>query len=369
MLVEKTESVYSSSELLKKLECSEREMRPLKIKYGADPSAPDIHLGHTVVIQKLKTFQDLGHEIIFLIGDFTAMIGDPTGRSKTRPSLTKEQVAENAKTYQEQIFKILDKDKTKVVYNSDWLGKMTFTDVISLTSRYTVARMLERDDFSKRYKSNIPITVLEFLYPLIQGYDSVAINADVELGGTDQTFNMLVGRDIQREYGGSPQVVMTMPILEGTDGVQKMSKSLGNYVGITEKAEDMYGKVMSISDELMFRYYLLLSDKRKEDIDSMKNAVDSNITHPMDIKKDLAFYITKRFHGTSGAISGANHFKKVFSKREDPEDIRKIEYTEKEVWIIKILKDAGFVSSTSEARRLISQGGVKLDNEKITDVD
>jgi len=366
LLLDKCEAVISEEELLKKLEESKKEKRPLKIKYGADPSAPDIHLGHTVVIQKLKTFQDLGHEVVFLIGDFTAMIGDPSGRSKTRVPLTKEQILANAKTYQEQIFKILDKKKTRIVYNSDWLGKMTFSDVINLASRYTVARMLERDDFSKRYKNNSPITILEFLYPLVQGYDSVVINADVEMGGTDQTFNMLVGRDIQREYGQMPQVVMTMPILEGTDGVQKMSKSLGNYIGITEDASAIYGKLMSISDELMFNYYKLLTEMTGEDVEGLKKDISEGMKHPMDAKKKLAFLLTEKFHNKEKAEAAEEHFKKVFSQRENPEEISEITYDQEKVWIIQILKDAGFVSSASEARRIISQGGVKVNDEKIS---
>ena len=366
-MMEKCEAVISEEELLKKLEVSQKEKRPLKIKFGADPSAPDIHLGHTVIIQKLKTFQDLGHEIHFLIGDFTAMIGDPTGRSKTRKPLTREQVMENAKTYQEQIFKILNRDKTKVVYNSDWLNGMVFSDIIGLVSRYTVARMLERDDFSKRYKNNVPITMLEFLYPLVQAYDSVIIKADVEIGGTDQTFNMLVGRDIQREYGQAPQVVISMPILEGTDGVQKMSKSLGNYIGITEKAGDIYGKVMSISDDLMFNYFRLLTDIGNEELSALKSAMTSGKRHPMDIKKELAFNLVQKFHDKPAAQEAASHFEQVFSRRENPEEIREALYSEEKVGIIRILKEAGFVASASEARRLIAQGGVKVDNEKIMD--
>ncbi|MBN1521553.1 MAG: tyrosine--tRNA ligase [Candidatus Aureabacteria bacterium] len=367
ILVDKCEAVISEEELYKKLEVSVKKKKPLIIKYGADPSAPDIHLGHTVVIQKLRSFQDLGHQIVFLIGDFTAMIGDPSGRSRTRKPLTKEQVMENARTYQDQIFKILDRKKTKVVYNSDWLDKMSFSDIISLASRYTVARMLERDDFSKRYSSGSPITILEFLYPLIQGYDSVVIDTDVEMGGTDQTFNMLVGRDIQREYGKHPQVVMSMPILEGTDGVQKMSKSLGNYIGITEAPDDIFGKIMSISDDLMMRYFSLLTESTGEDIKSLKQAIKAGKRHPMDAKKELAYILTKRFHGEEKAEKATKHFEKVFSKRENPENIQEMEYSEKTIWIVKVLRDAGFVSSASEARRLISQGGVKVGDEKLLD--
>lgn len=367
VIKEKCDNLISEEDLFRKLEKSLKEKKPLKIKYGADPSAPDLHLGHTVVIQKLKAFQDLGHEVIFLIGDFTAMIGDPSGKSKTRKPLTREQVIENSKTYQSQIFKILDGKKTKIVYNSDWFGKMLFSQIIDIASRYTIARLLERDDFSKRYKNNIPITILELLYPLVQGYDSVVLNSDVEIGGSDQTFNMLVGRDLQREYGQEPQVTLSMPILEGTDGVQKMSKSLGNYIGISEPPKDIFGKVMSVSDELMYRYYQLLTDMSVKQVEELRNDVTEGKQHPKDVKKRLAHMITKRFSSGEEADKAAESFDSVFSKRENPEDIKDIYYSDSKVWIVQVLKDAQFVSSTSEAKRLISQGAVKIDSEKVTD--
>ena len=316
-----SEEIISEEELLKKLTKSYETNTPLRIKAGFDPTAPDLHLGHTVLIQKLKHFQDLGHQVLFLIGDFTGMIGDPSGKNETRRALTKEEVLANAETYKEQVFKILDPEKTEVVFNSTWMEKMSSSDMIKLASQYTVARMLERDDFTKRYKDNRPISIHEFIYPLVQGYDSVALKSDVELGGTDQKFNLLVGRDLQRAYNMAPQIALTMPILEGLDGVQKMSKSLNNYIGIAESPKDMFGKVMSISDELMFRYYLLLSDKSLAEIDELKKAVSDGSKHPMEAKKELAMEIVERFHSAEAAKEAREGFEQVFSKRENPDDM------------------------------------------------
>ncbi|WP_025209895.1 tyrosine--tRNA ligase [Hippea sp. KM1] len=364
-----TAEIIDEEELKEKLRDSIKNNKPLKVKAGFDPTAPDLHLGHTVLIQKLKQFQDLGHEVYFLIGDFTGMIGDPTGKSETRKALSKEEVEKNAQTYKEQIFKILDKDKTKVVYNSQWCSKLNAVDMIKLASTMTVARMLERDDFSKRFNSNKPISIHEFLYPLLQGYDSVALEADVELGGTDQKFNLLVGRHLQKLQGQRPQTVIMMPILEGLDGVQKMSKSLGNYVGITDQPNDMYGKIMSISDDLMWRYYELLSDRDLEEINQMKEDAKSGRLHPKKAKEMLAFEITRRFHGQKKAEEAAAFFEELFKKKEIPEEIEKIEFDteEQEVWICHLLKGIGFVKSSSEARRMIKSNAVSIDSKKITD--
>ena len=363
-----TVEIIDEEELKEKLRDSIKNNKPLKIKAGFDPTAPDLHLGHTVLIQKLKHFQDLGHEVYFLIGDFTGMIGDPTGKSETRKALSREEVEKNAQTYKEQIFKILDKDKTKVVYNSEWCSKLTAVDLIKLASTMTVARMLERDDFSKRFESNKPISIHEFLYPLIQGYDSVALEADVELGGTDQKFNLLVGRHLQRLNGQRPQTVIMMPILEGLDGVQKMSKSLGNYVGITDEPNDMYGKIMSISDELMWRYYELLSDRSIDEINQMKKDVEEGKLHPKKAKEMLAFEITKRFHNEEKAKEAEKHFKKMFEKKDIPDDIKTIEKgIDEEIWICHLLKEIGFTKSSSEARRMIKSKAVSIDGNKIED--
>ena len=361
--------LIEEKELKEKIEESLKSSKPLKIKAGFDPTAPDLHLGHTVLIQKLKQFQDLGHTVYFLIGDFTGMIGDPTGKSETRKALTKQEIEKNAQTYKNQIFKILDKDKTEVVYNSQWCGKLTAEDLIKLAASMTVARMLERDDFSKRFHSNKPISIHEFLYPLIQGYDSVALKADVELGGTDQKFNLLVGRELQKREGQRPQSVLMMPILEGLDGVNKMSKSLGNYIGITDEPNDMYGKVMSISDELMWRYYELLSDRDMKDILKMKKEVEDGSLHPKKAKEMLAFEITARFYNEDIAKQAASYFEEMFKKKDVPENIKEIEYScsNSEVWICQLLKEIGFVKSTSEARRMIKSNAVSLDSEKVTD--
>lgn len=363
-----TEEIISEEELKQKLEYSIRKNIPLRVKAGFDPTAPDLHLGHTVLIQKMKHFQDLGHHVIFLIGDFTGLIGDPTGKSETRKPLTKEEVLKNAETYKEQVFKILDPERTEIAFNSHWMGNMTSYDMIKLASSYTVARMLERDDFSKRYSSGRPISIHEFLYPLVQGYDSVALRSDVELGGTDQKFNLLVGRDLQRMNGQSPQIALTVPILEGLDGVQKMSKSLGNYVGITEKPTDMFGKIMSISDQLMFRYYLLLSDKSLDEIEKLKKGVEDGSIHPMEAKKDLAEEIVKRFHGYLQAKQAREWFEQVFSKKELPDDIKEYECVSNEK-LIEIIKRLGFAPSNSEVRRLANSGAITLNGEKVENAD
>lgn len=344
--------------------------KPLKIKAGFDPTAPDLHLGHTVLINKLRQFQDLGHEVIFLIGDFTGMIGDPSGKNTTRPTLTREDVDKNARTYAEQIFKILDREKTKISFNSEWLGKFSAVDLIRLAATHTVARMLERDDFQKRYSGNQPIAIHEFLYPLLQAYDSVALKADVELGGTDQKFNLLLGRELQKHMGQDPQVVITLPLLEGLDGIQKMSKSLGNYIGITDEPKEMFGKIMSISDELMWRYFELLSlDKSSDDIEKMQQAAKSGEANPRHFKVELALEIVERFHDKSAAQSALADFEKRFKQGEIPDDLAEITlHIDKDTLpISNLLKDAGLVASTSEARRLIKEGAVKINGAKISD--
>jgi len=359
----------SREELIKKLKKSEETGIPLKVKAGFDPTAPDLHLGHTVLLQKLKHFQDFGHDVYFLIGDFTGMIGDPTGKSVTRKPLTVEQVAENAESYKIQVFKILDPEKTRVVFNSAWLGKLSSYEMIKLASELTVARMLERDDFKKRFESGKPISIHEFLYPLVQGYDSVAMEADVELGGTDQLFNLLMGRDLQRSHGQEPQIVITTPLLEGLDGVNKMSKSLDNYIGITESAENVYGKVLSISDELMFRYYELLSDLSNREIEELNERMNSGAIHPKEVKKQLARELTTRFHSHGAALTAEENFKKVFTKGGIPDDIPEfICAAAEDVWLPQLLVDAGLVKSTSDGRRMIKQNAVSIDGEKITDV-
>jgi tyrosyl-tRNA synthetase len=356
--------ILVKSELVKKLE----EGRPLRIKAGFDPTAPDLHLGHTVLINKLKQFQDLGHEVLFLIGDFTGMIGDPTGKNVTRKPLTKEEVLDNAKTYQEQVFKILDPDKTTVMFNSTWMNAMSPAELIQLAAKHTVARMLERDDFDKRFKGGQPIAIHEFLYPLIQGYDSVAMKADVELGGTDQKFNLLVGRQLQEVYGQKPQVVITMPILEGLDGVQKMSKSLNNYIGIADAADDMFGKIMSISDELMWRYFELLSFRPLTEIKQWKQACDEG-ANPRHYKVKLAQEIIERFHDVAASIKALDNFEARFQRGAIPDEIDEValKLAGDSYSIANVLKDAGLVGSTSEAIRLINQGAVKIDGEKVSD--
>ena len=358
------DEILVEKELVAKL----KEDRPLRIKAGFDPTAPDLHLGHTVLINKLRQFQDLGHEILFLIGDFTGMIGDPTGKSTTRPPLTQEEVEQNAKSYQQQIFKILDKDRTRVMFNSHWMGYMTSVDMIKLAASSTVARMLERDDFSKRYKGGQAIAIHEFLYPLIQGYDSVAMQADVELGGTDQKFNLLMGRQLQEQHGQKPQCVLTMPILEGLDGVQKMSKSLNNYIGIDDEPKDMFGKIMSISDDLMWRYFELLSFRPMTEIDTFKQEMQAG-KNPRDIKFLLAEEIIARFHNAAEATAAREGFIAQFAKNKVPDDIPELSFaTPAEGYpIANLLKDAGLCGSTSDAMRMIQQGAAKIDGEKVAD--
>ena len=356
--------------LRKKLERSQETGTPLVVKAGFDPSAPDLHLGHTVVLRKMKHFQDLGHTVVFVIGDFTGMIGDPTGKKNTRPQLTGEEVAVNAQTYRRQVFKILDRESTSIRFNSEWLSQLGAEGLIRLAGKYTVARMLERDDFKKRFHNQQPVHIHEFLYPLAQAYDSVALKADVELGGTDQLFNLLVGRDIQREYGQEEQVVLTMPLLEGTDGVEKMSKSLGNYIGINETPEDIYGKVMSVSDDMMWRYYLLCTDLTPEEVDRLKADVAAEKLHPMQAKRDLAATLVGYYHSAGAAQNAAEHFTRVFSQREDPEKLEEavIKVQASPVPFYKLLLELGLASSGSEAKRLMKQGGVSLDGTKITDI-
>ena len=353
-------------EFKKKLEKSVATNTPLIIKLGLDPTAPDIHLGHTVVLRKLKLFQDFGHKVIILIGDFTARIGDPTGKSVTRPPLTEEQVITNAKTYQEQIFKVLDPEKTEVRFNSEWLSKLDFADVLKLASKYTVARMLERDDFHKRYTEGRPISIHEFMYPLMQGYDSIALKADVEFGGTDQTFNLLMGRHLQGEEGMPEQTIITMPILEGLDGVQKMSKSLGNYIGISEAPSEMYGKAMSIPDELMMRYFMLVTDMSIEEQEQLSKDLESGAAHPRDVKMKLAHTIVRLYHGEEAANFGQDEFIRVFQKHAMPTDIPeyKVAITEEPVFVPQLLSDAGLTASNGEARRSIKAGAFKIDGEK-----
>ena len=353
-------------EFKKKLEKAVATNTPLIIKLGLDPTAPDIHLGHTVVLRKLKLFQDFGHKVIILIGDFTARIGDPTGKSVTRPPLTEEQVITNAKTYQEQIFKVLDAEKTEVRFNSEWLSKLDFADVLKLASKYTVARMLERDDFHKRYTEGRPISIHEFMYPLMQGYDSIALKADVEFGGTDQTFNLLMGRHLQGEEGMPEQTIITMPILEGLDGVQKMSKSLGNYIGISEAPSEMYGKAMSIPDELMMRYFMLVTDMSIEEQEQLSKDLESGAAHPRDVKMKLAHTIVRLYHGEEAANFGQEEFVRVFQKHAMPTDIPeyKVAFTDEPVFVPQLLSDAGLTASNGEARRSIKAGAFKIDGEK-----
>jgi len=351
--------IIEEEELLKKL----KEGRSLRIKAGFDPTAPDLHLGHTVLLQKLRQFQQLGHEVYFVIGDFTAMIGDPTGRSETRPPLSREEVLENAKTYEHQVFKILDQEKTNIVFNSTWLSGLGTDGIIKLAGKYTVARMLERDDFSKRFKEGVPIYIHEFIYPLLQGYDSVFLKADVELGGTDQKFNLLVGRDLQRAFGQEPQVCITLPLLVGLDGVRKMSKSYQNYVAIQEEPESMFGKIMSISDDLMWDYYTLLTDYTEEEIESFKKNL-----HPMEAKKKLAHYIVERFHGKEQADKALEFFVKTFSEREFPEDAPIIEVPHGlKRRAYELLFELGIESSKNSARRVVEGGGLRINGTKVED--
>lgn len=359
-----TDEILVEKELIAKL----NERRPLRIKAGFDPTAPDLHLGHTVLINKLRQFQDLGHEVMFLIGDFTGMIGDPTGKSVTRPPLTQTDVENNAVSYQTQIFKILDKEKTQILFNSQWMAQMSSAEMIKLAARSTVARMLERDDFSKRYKSGQSIAIHEFLYPLIQGYDSVVMKADIELGGTDQKFNLLMGRQLQEQHGQRPQCVLTLPILEGLDGVQKMSKSLNNYIGINDAPNDMFGKIMSISDALMWRYFELLSFRPMVEIEGFRQEIDQG-KNPRDVKFLLAEEVIARFHSVQAATSARQSFIAQFAKNKIPDNIPELNFdaSDEGYPIANLLKDAGLCSSTSDAMRMIQQGAVKIDGEKVAD--
>jgi tyrosyl-tRNA synthetase len=382
--------IIIEADLLKKLDKSVSSGNPLRVKAGFDPTAPDIHIGHTVLLNKMRQFQELGHEVIFLIGDFTGMIGDPTGKSETRKHLTREEVLENARTYQAQIFKILDPAKTRIAFNSEWMSKMSAVDVIQLAAKHTVARMLERDDFRKRYEAQLPISIHEFLYPLIQGYDSVVLKADVELGGTDQKFNLLVGRELQKEYGQEPQSIVMMPLLEGLDGVNKMSKSLGNYIGINEPAKEIFGKVMSVSDTLMFRYYELVSSASLAELEKIKADVKSGTLHPMEAKKRLAAELVDRFctgelsanlaateprdHAEFRATAGQTarqEFEKVFSNKDMPSEIPSFEivFEGEKMKLAKVMALAGVAKSNSEARRLIQQGAVEVDQRPVKDVE
>lgn len=361
--------LINEEELLKKLERSIKEDKPLVVKLGLDPTAPDIHLGHTVPLRKLRLLQDFGHQIIILIGGFTARIGDPSGKSVTRPPLTKEQVLENANTYKTQIFKVLDPEKTIVRDNSEWLEEMNFADVLRLAGSYTVARMMERDDFDKRYKEGRPIGIHEFMYPLMQGYDSVALHADIEFGGTDQTFNLLMGRHLQEQHEQEPQVVITMPLLEGLDGVQKMSKSLGNYIGIDEAPKEMYGKSMSIPDELMMRYFMLVTDMSIEEQEEMATRLENGELHPRDAKMQLARTIVRLYHGEEAAMEAEEEFKRVFQQRALPTDIPEfaMDAPSEAVFVPQFCTDAGLTSSNGEARRSIKAGAFKINGEKYTE--
>lgn len=356
-----TDQLFSEQDLIEKL----KENRPLRIKLGADPTAPDIHLGHTVVLNKLRQFQNFGHHVMFLIGDFTATVGDPSGKNATRPPLSREDVLRNAETYKEQIFKILDPEKTEIVFNSDWLGELGTVGMIRLASNYTVARMLERDDFKKRFTNNQPIAIHEFIYPLLQGHDSVHLKADVELGGTDQTFNLLIGRELQKSDGQKPQVAITLPLLVGLDGEKKMSKSLGNYIGVTEAPNEMFGKIMSISDDLMWDWYDLLSFRPLSEIAQFKQEVAEG-RNPRDVKVLLAKEITARFHSEADADTAEQAFINRFQKGAIPDEMPEFTF-EGEIGLANLLKEAGLVSSTSEAIRMVNQGGVKIDGEKVED--
>ncbi|HYR90771.1 MAG TPA: tyrosine--tRNA ligase [Terriglobia bacterium] len=362
--------IIREEELLEKLKRAQKTGKPLRVKAGFDPTAPDIHVGHTVLIRKMKHFQDLGHIAIFLIGDFTGLIGDPSGRSATRKQLTKEQVLENAETYKHQIFKILDPEKTVIDFNSRWMMALGADGFIRLAAKYTVARILEREEFSNRLKNQLPIAMHELLYPIVQGYDSVALEADVELGGTDQKFNLLVGRDLQREYGQESQIVLTMPLLEGLDGVQKMSKSLGNYIGINEDPNDQFGKVMSVSDELMFRYYELLTDIPLAEVQTLRREITSGKRHPMEIKGDLAVRIITDYHGAAAANAAREEFNRVFRKREIPEDIetKELSLGSGPMRITKLLASVNLAPSVAEAQRLVESGAVHMNDQRITDV-
>jgi tyrosyl-tRNA synthetase len=364
--------IIDTAELKQKLIASQKSGRPLTVKLGLDPTAPDIHLGHTVVLRKIRQFQDLGHKAVIIIGNFTGMIGDPTGRSKTRKQLTRDDVIENAKTYETQIYKVLDRTKTELRFNSEWLGKLNFADVISLASKYTVARMLERDDFQKRFSENEPIGIHEFFYPLMQGYDSVELKADVELGGTEQRFNILMGRKLQKDYGQESQTALFMPVLEGTDGIDKMSKSLGNYIGINEDAVNMYGKVMSIPDQLIIKYFRLVTDVHPDEIDTMEKTLQGGEINPRDLKMKLAREITGLYHGAAAAKQAEEGFVSVFQKKGVPDDIKEFRLLKEmneggNIDMSDLLVKLGFCASKSEARRLVSQGAVRINGNKLAD--
>jgi len=368
-----TVEIVPEASLEEKIKKSIETGKPLTVKLGLDPSAPDIHLGHTVVLQKLRQFQELGHQVVIIIGDFTGRIGDPTGKSETRKQLSEEELKQNAKTYQKQIFKILDSEKTKLTFNSEWLAPLTFQEVVELAAKITVARMLERDDFEKRFKSNIPISVHEFFYPLMQGYDSVALRADVELGGTDQKFNLLMGRTLQKEFDQEPQVALMMPILEGLNGVQKMSKSLGNYIGIDEASQEMYGKTMSLADNLIMRYFELVTQVSLDELEMIRKSLEDDSVNPRDVKMRLAREIIKIYHGKDEALRAENQFKAVFQQGNMPDDIPDVKFDqnlwEEKIWLPKLLQSCNLVQSTSEGRRMVKQGAVKVDGDKVTDVD
>jgi tyrosyl-tRNA synthetase len=360
--------LISEEELCQKLKLAQKEKRPLRIKYGVDPSRPDIHLGHTVPLNKLRVLQDLGHTVIFLIGDFTARVGDPSGKNETRPMLSKEEVRANAETYQGQVFKVLDKEQTEVVYNSDWLDKLTPADFLGLMSRYTVARLLERDDFQKRYQAQTPISLLEFMYPLLQGYDSVVLKNDIEIGGTDQKFNLLVGRELQRNWGIEPQIVMTLPILEGTDGVQKMSKSLNNAIDINSDPQDMFGKVMSIPDNLIMRYWRYATMVPKTECDSWESKLKEG-ENPRNVKAALGRTIVERYYGHSSAEKASAEFDRIFKEKNNPTDMPEITVAPGDYKVVDLVVKHGLCSSKGEAKRLIQQAGIKIDGKKVDDID
>jgi tyrosyl-tRNA synthetase len=366
-----TVDVVPVEDLRKKLEASIREDEPLIVKQGFDPTAPDIHLGHTVGLRKLRQFQDLGHKVVFLVGDFTGMIGDPSGRSDARKRMSREELIENAKTYTEQAFKVLDPTETMIDYNSRWLSKLEFVDVLRLTATQTVAQMLERDDFHKRFDASKPISLFEFIYPLAQGYDSVALYSDVEIGGTDQTFNLLMARDIQRQYGQDPQVVLTLPLLEGTDGVEKMSKSMGNYIGVSDPPEEIFGKTMRIPDTLIVKYFELVSSLGPAEVEAVKTRLDDPSTNPSHLKRELARDLVAQYHGPEAADGAEAHFNRLFVEKDRPDEIETAETIggEEGAWIVKVLADTGLCSSSSDARRMIKQGAVRVDGDRVSDVE
>lgn len=365
------EELISEEEMVRKLENSIKTNQPLRIKQGFDPTAPDIHLGHTVGIRKLRQFQELGHTIVLIIGDYTGLVGDPSGKNETRPRLQYETLMKNAETYENQFFKILDRSKTEIHYNGEWFAKMKFDEIMNLAAKFTVARILERDDFTKRYKEGNPISLHEFFYPLMQGYDSVAIKADVELGATEQKFNLLTARDVQREYGQEPQVILTLPVLEGIDGGQRMSKSLGNYIGIDDEPDEMYGKIMSIPDNLILKYFTLVTDYSLAQLQEVKRRLNDGQTNPMVLKKELARTIIKMYHSESAARQAEQNFEQIFSKKKTPDDIEEIIIPSSDLPkpLVKLLTECGAVSSNGEARRLIQQGGVRINDEKISNIN